>query len=146
MHEMRYADLGEGVHLRLDEDQQLDAGVAFGGWLAQPPAQAWAGVRLPPRTVLADLDLWLAARLTAGGHQFVVLTARQEAVDAGVTAPGWRFGTPAGIVGDPGLARARTILADGTRTVTRQRLDAAHRRIDQQQRPHYAEYDACRDD
>jgi protein-L-isoaspartate(D-aspartate) O-methyltransferase len=98
-HEMRYVDLAAGVHLRLDEDQQLDAGVALGGWLAQPPAQAWAGVRLPPRTVLADLDLWLAARLTAAGQQFVVLTAQQEAVDAGVIAPGWRFGTPAGIAG-----------------------------------------------
>jgi hypothetical protein len=45
---------------------------------------------------------------------------------------------------DPGLAHARTILADGTRTVTRQRLDAAHRRIDQRQRPRYAEYDLIR--
>jgi protein-L-isoaspartate(D-aspartate) O-methyltransferase len=98
-HEMRYVDLAEGVHLRLDEDQHLAAGVAVGEWLAQPPAQAWAGARLPPRTVLADLDLWLAARLTAAGQQFVVLTAQQEAVDAGVIAPGWRFGTPAGIAG-----------------------------------------------
>jgi protein-L-isoaspartate(D-aspartate) O-methyltransferase len=98
-HEMRYVDLAEGVHLRLDEDQQLDAGAAVGEWLAQPPVQAWAGVRLPPRTVLADLDLWLAASLTAAGQQFVVLTAQQEAVDAGVIALGWRFGTPAGIAG-----------------------------------------------
>jgi hypothetical protein len=45
---------------------------------------------------------------------------------------------------DPGLAHARTILADGTATVTRRRLDTAHRRIDQQQRPHYAEYDLIR--
>jgi len=44
----------------------------------------------------------------------------------------------------PGLAPARTILANGTATVTRQRLDAAHRRLDQHQQPHYAEYDLIR--
>jgi protein-L-isoaspartate(D-aspartate) O-methyltransferase len=80
---------GAGAH-----EQQVDAR-ACGELLAQPPAQAWAGVSLPPRTVLADLDLWLAAGLTAARHQFVVLTAQQEAVDAGLVAPAWRFGTPA---------------------------------------------------
>jgi hypothetical protein len=44
----------------------------------------------------------------------------------------------------PGLAHARAITADGTATVTRRRLDAAHRRIDQHQQPHYAEYDLIR--
>lgn len=44
----------------------------------------------------------------------------------------------------PGLARARSIAADGTATVTQQRLRAAHRRIDQHQQPHYAEYDLIR--
>lgn len=91
---MRYASIAEGVHLRLDEGQQVVT-VAAGELLSQPPAQAWAGVRLPPRTVLADLDLWLAARLTAAGQECVVLTAQQEAVDAGIVAPAWRFGTPA---------------------------------------------------
>ena len=41
----------------------------------------------------------------------------------------------------PQLEQARTITAEGTRTVVRQRLDAAHRRIDHRQQPHYAEYD-----
>jgi protein-L-isoaspartate(D-aspartate) O-methyltransferase len=95
-HEMRYVDIGDGVHLRLDEDQQVDAEAA-GVLLSQPLAQAWAGVSLPPRTVLADLDLWLAARLITAGQRFVVLTARQDAVDAGVVAPAWRFGTPAAL-------------------------------------------------
>jgi len=95
-HEMRYVNIGVGVHLRLDEDQQVDAEAA-GELLSQPPAQAWAGVSLPPRTVLADLDLWLAARLRAAGQQFVVLNAQQDAVDAGVVAPAWRFGTPAAL-------------------------------------------------
>lgn len=95
-HQVRYVDIAEGVHLRLDEDQQVDAG-ALGELLTQPAAQAWAGVSMPPRTVLGDLDLWLAAGPAAAGGQFVVLTAQQEAVDAGVVAPGWRFGTPATI-------------------------------------------------
>jgi protein-L-isoaspartate(D-aspartate) O-methyltransferase len=95
-HEMRYVDIAEGVHLRLDEGQQVDA-AAWGKLLALPPTQAWAEVSLPPHTVLADLDLWLAARLTAAGLQFVVLTAQQEAVDAGVVTPAWRFGTPAAL-------------------------------------------------
>lgn len=95
-HQMRYVDVAAGVHLRLDEGQRVDAG-SVGKLLSQPSAQAWAGVRLPPRTVLADLDVWLATRVTAEGQQFVVLTAQQEAVDAGVVAPAWRFGTPAAL-------------------------------------------------
>jgi hypothetical protein len=43
-----------------------------------------------------------------------------------------------------GLADARAITADGTATVTRRRLQAAHRRIDRNQDPHYAEYDLIR--
>ncbi|MET8372027.1 lanthionine synthetase C family protein [Micromonospora sp. DT68] len=44
----------------------------------------------------------------------------------------------------PGLAQARAVTADGTATVTRRRLDAAHRRVDQHEQPHYAEYDLIR--
>ncbi|MEV6377685.1 lanthionine synthetase C family protein [Micromonospora musae] len=44
----------------------------------------------------------------------------------------------------PGLAQARAATADGTATVARRRLDAARRRIDQHQQPHYAEYDLIR--
>jgi protein-L-isoaspartate(D-aspartate) O-methyltransferase len=96
-HEVRYVDIAEGIHLRLDElQQQVDAS-AVGELLSQPSAQEWAGVSLPPRTVLADLDLWLAARVTDAGQQFVVLTAQQEAVDAGAVSPAWRFGTPAAL-------------------------------------------------
>ena len=95
-HDVEYVDIAPGVHLRLDEGQQVDA-AAVGALLAQPPAQEWAGVSLPPRTVLADLDLWLATRLSDAGQQFVVLTAQQDAVDAGVVAPAWRFGTPAAL-------------------------------------------------
>ncbi|MDM4721386.1 lanthionine synthetase C family protein [Micromonospora sp. WMMA1363] len=44
----------------------------------------------------------------------------------------------------PGLAQARAITAEGTVTVTRHRLDAAHRRIDRNEQPHFAEYDLIR--
>jgi hypothetical protein len=44
----------------------------------------------------------------------------------------------------PHLTRARTVTTEGTRTVVRQRLDTAHRRIDDRQQPHYAEYDLIR--
>ncbi|WP_432830667.1 lanthionine synthetase C family protein [Dactylosporangium sp. CA-092794] len=44
----------------------------------------------------------------------------------------------------PGLTQARTIATDGTATVTRRRLDAAHRRIDRHEQPHSAEYDVIR--
>ncbi|RKE10550.1 protein-L-isoaspartate(D-aspartate) O-methyltransferase [Catellatospora citrea] len=93
-HQVRYVDVADGVHLRLDEGEQVDAEVV-GCLLTRPRQQAWAEVSLPARTVLADLDLWLAARLASEVKQFVVLSAQQEAVDTGVVAPAWRFGTPA---------------------------------------------------
>lgn len=95
-HEMRYVDIAEGVHLRLDEGQIVDPTVA-GALLSQPRKQAWAGVSLPPRTILGDLDIWLAVHLAREADQFVVLTAQQEAIDAGVVIPAWRFGTPAAL-------------------------------------------------
>ncbi|WP_045876519.1 lanthionine synthetase C family protein [Pseudofrankia sp. DC12] len=44
----------------------------------------------------------------------------------------------------PGLARARATAAAGTATVTRRRLQEAHRRMDACERPRYAEYDLIR--
>lgn len=44
----------------------------------------------------------------------------------------------------PRLTQARAITATGTATITRRRLDAAHRRIDRNEKPHYAEYDLIR--
>lgn len=93
-HTVRYIDIAPGVHLRLDEDQQIDAS-ALDGLLSLPGEQMWAGVSLPPATVLADLDLWLASRLSGEVEQTIVLSAQQEAVDAGTVSPSWRFGTPA---------------------------------------------------
>ncbi|GGK36312.1 hypothetical protein GCM10010124_31170 [Pilimelia terevasa] len=44
----------------------------------------------------------------------------------------------------PGLAQAKATTAEGTVMVTRQRLEAAHRRIDRGALPHFAEYDLIR--
>lgn len=94
-HQTRYVDIADGVHLRLDElNQRIDPAVVA-DLLTQPREEAWAGVSLPPRTVLADLNLWLAARLTREPGEFVVLTAQESAVTSGIVAPSWRFGTPA---------------------------------------------------
>jgi protein-L-isoaspartate(D-aspartate) O-methyltransferase len=65
-------------------------------------------VSLPPRTVLADLDLWLAARFTGKADEFVILTAQEQAVDSGIVAPSWRFGTPAAL--DEGTFSYRSAL------------------------------------
>ncbi|SDG05351.1 protein-L-isoaspartate(D-aspartate) O-methyltransferase [Sinosporangium album] len=89
--EVRYVDIADGVHLRLDEGQWIDP-AATEGLLALPRAEAWAGVALPPRTMLSDLDLWLAARLR---EEFVVLSAQSEAIEAGTVAPSWQYGAPA---------------------------------------------------
>lgn len=93
-HDVRYIDIADGVHLRLDEDQQIDA-AECAGLLATPREQAWAGLSLRPRTVLSDLDLWLAARLRGEVQHVVMLTAQESAIESGIVAPGWRFGTPA---------------------------------------------------
>ncbi|RFU41250.1 methyltransferase, FxLD system [Actinomadura logoneensis] len=93
-HEVRYLDIADGVHLRLDEDQQVDPAMVT-ELMLQPRRQAWAGFSLAPRTVLADLDLWLATRLVGEADEFVILTAQEAAVESGVVAPAWRFGTPA---------------------------------------------------
>ncbi|ONH60410.1 methyltransferase, FxLD system [Frankia sp. CcI49] len=93
-HEVRYVDIADGVHLRLDEGQQVDPD-AVAHLLKTPREQAWAGVSLPPRTALIDLDLWLATRLSREVGQFVVLTAQETAIEAGTVTPSWRFGTPA---------------------------------------------------
>lgn len=44
----------------------------------------------------------------------------------------------------PALARARSNATTATVAITRRRLEAAHRRIDRQQQPRYAEYDLIR--
>lgn len=78
--------------------------------------------------------------------------ALSEATAGGVSTAGGAslfYGAPAlafvlAATDHPGLAQARAITAEGTATVTRQRLDNAHRRIDRNEQPHFAEYDLIR--
>jgi protein-L-isoaspartate(D-aspartate) O-methyltransferase len=98
---LRYIDVAEGVHLRLDEDPQTVPDVlarTVAELLGQPREVAWVGVSLPPRTMLSNLDLWLAARFTGEVGKFMVLTAQEAAVKSGIVAPSWRFGAPAALV------------------------------------------------
>lgn len=98
---MRYVDIADGVHLRLDELPQSDPDVlarTVADLLTRPRRLAWCGASLPPRTVLADLDLWLATRFASEAGEFVVLTAQETAVESGLVAPSWRFGAPAALV------------------------------------------------
>ncbi|WP_423464270.1 methyltransferase, FxLD system [Promicromonospora sp. MS192] len=92
---VRYLDLAEDVHLRLDEGEQVEE-ASLAGILDQPRVEAWAGVSLPARTALSDLDTWLAIRQ---GKQNVLLSAQDSAITAGVVTPGWQHGSPATLDG-----------------------------------------------
>ena len=105
-HRMRYEEIADGVYLRLDEGQRIDSARAA-ALLAEDAETVWAGVSLPPRTALPDLDLWLATRLSAERGQFVVLSAQQSAVDAGTVRPSWRFGAPALLTDEALVYRSR---------------------------------------
>ncbi|WP_432983039.1 lanthionine synthetase C family protein [Dactylosporangium sp. CA-233914] len=86
------------------------------------------------------------------GNWPAALAALRAATADGVTTGGGAslfYGAPAlafvlAATDRPELQQARAIAADGTATVTRRRLDAAHRRIDLHEQPHYAEYDLIR--
>ncbi|MFC8797141.1 lanthionine synthetase C family protein [Promicromonospora sp. NPDC057138] len=86
------------------------------------------------------------------GDRMAAFTALEEAAADGVTIAdnaSLYYGSPAfGFVlatsSWPELARARAVAADGTAAVTRRKLEAANRRIDQRRRPDYAEYDLIR--
>ncbi|WP_425547741.1 lanthionine synthetase C family protein [Actinocorallia longicatena] len=86
------------------------------------------------------------------GDEYAVLAQLEQAAEGGVTVAdnaSLYFGAPAlafvlAATDKPHLARARALAAEGTGIVTRRKLEAAHRRIDQRRRPHYAEFDLIR--
>jgi hypothetical protein len=86
------------------------------------------------------------------GNQQAARGALLDAVVGGVSVAenaSLFYGAPAvafvlAATSQPGLDRAKATVAAGTAAVTRRRLDAAHRRIDQRHRPTYAEYDLIR--
>ncbi|MFC4912973.1 lanthionine synthetase C family protein [Actinomadura gamaensis] len=79
-------------------------------------------------------------------------TALRAAVADGVSIAGGAslyYGAPAlayvlATIDQPSITRAKAIAATGTATVTRRRLETAHRRIDHRQRPVTSEYDLIR--
>jgi hypothetical protein len=107
---------------------------------------------LNARQSLADGSAGVALLHLETGNRPAAYEALRHATSGGVSIAAGAslfYGAPAltfvlAATDDPGLAHARTTLAEGTATVTRRRLNAAHRRIDHQQPPHYAEYDLIR--
>jgi protein-L-isoaspartate(D-aspartate) O-methyltransferase len=83
--------LGDGVAgLWQDETGTTDVS-GLTGVLGRARAEAWTGIVIAAKASCADLDLWLATALEG----FVLLTARQEAIDDGTLNLSWRYGTPA---------------------------------------------------
>ncbi|MFI6129487.1 lanthionine synthetase C family protein [Micromonospora sp. NPDC051141] len=105
-----------------------------------------------PGQSLADGAAGVALAHIESGNWPAASAALQTAIADGVTIAAGAslfYGAPAlafvlATANQPRLARARATAAAGTATVTRQRLHAAHRRIDSHQQPHYAEYDLIR--
>ena len=101
---------------------------------------------------LADGAAGVALAHMEAGDWPAARAALRHAVAGGVSTGGGAslyHGAPAlefvlAATSHPGLAQARTATAAGTATVTRRRLEAAHRRIDRREQPHYAEYDLIR--
>ncbi|MER7129293.1 methyltransferase, FxLD system [Streptosporangium saharense] len=77
------------VGLWLDERDTVDAG-ELGGVLDQPRVETWTGVTIGAKVAFSDQDLWLA--MDPG---FALVTCSQKAIDQGVVALPWQFGTPA---------------------------------------------------
>lgn len=100
-----------GAGLWVDEDTPFDES-RLAGVLEKPRAEAWSGVTMAAGESSADQDLWLAAL-----PDFCLLTASQDALDQGVVALGWRYGTPALADGDSIAYRARPRPLDDQRTV-----------------------------
>jgi len=98
---------GDAVGLWLDEGETVDES-ALSGVLGRPRAEAWTGVTVGPRTFFGDLDLWLGTRLPG----FCLITASQEAIDNGIVALPWMYGTPALVDGKNLAYRARPRPAD----------------------------------
>jgi hypothetical protein len=101
---------------------------------------------------LADGAAGMALLHLETGNWRQACAALQQAVEEGVSVAdnaSLYYGAPAlafvlAASDRPGLVRARAVAAAGTAAITRRRLEAAHRRIDQRQLPSYAEFDLIR--
>ncbi|MGW0802825.1 methyltransferase, FxLD system [Nonomuraea sp. NPDC002799] len=86
------------VGLWRDEQDAIDA-AALSGVLDLPCVEVWTGITVDAGTRYSNQDLWLAATLPG----FSLITASQQALDDGIVALPWRYGTPAFVDG-PNLA------------------------------------------
>ncbi|MEV6980956.1 methyltransferase, FxLD system [Sphaerisporangium sp. NPDC051017] len=88
----------DAVGLWLDEREGIDVAV-LSGVLDLPRAEVWTGITVGAKVPFSDQDLWLATTLPG----FCLITASQEAIDDGIVALPWQYGTPAFVDG-PNLA------------------------------------------
>ncbi|MCG5220591.1 methyltransferase, FxLD system [Streptosporangium sp. KLBMP 9127] len=96
------------VGLWLDEQENIDP-AALSGILGLPRVEVWTGITVDTGIRFSDQDLWLATTLPS----FSLITASQKALDDGIVALPWRYGTPAFVDG-PNLAyRAKPRALDG---------------------------------
>ncbi|MFF4992015.1 lanthionine synthetase C family protein [Streptosporangium saharense] len=101
---------------------------------------------------LADGAVGIALLHLETGDMDTAFQVLEQAITAGVTIAdnaSLYYGAPAfayvlAAFDHPGLENAKAVAAAGTEIVIRHRLEAAHRRIDQRLRPHYAEFDLIR--
>lgn len=89
----RDTEIADGVHVVQDEDEASGWGAA-GPLLKEKRVEEWCGLILPPRTMLGNLDLYLAARLQETPGEFGLLMAEDKAIP-GTVDPSWPAGTPA---------------------------------------------------
>lgn len=86
------------VGLWMDEQENINA-EALSGVLELPRVEVWTGITVDAGTRYSDQDLWLATSLPG----FSLITASQQALDDGIVALPWQYGTPAFVDG-PNLA------------------------------------------
>ena len=92
------ADSEHAVGLWRDEKDAIDA-AALSGVLDLPRVEVWTGITVGAGIRYSDQDLWLATTLPG----FSLITASQKALDDGIVALPWQYGTPAFVDG-PNLA------------------------------------------
>jgi len=85
---------GEAVSLRLDDGQQVDAGLLRDA-LFEPRVERWSEVEVGGFEPFNDLDLWLATAVA----NFCLLTARKAVIDSGLVASTARMGVPTAVAG-----------------------------------------------
>lgn len=102
---------GTDVFLRFDRRPTVEADRLTAA-LQGPRAEAWSQVTVGPSEPFSDLDLWLMATLPG----FCLLTASQDAVDAGVVNPTWRVATPTATRNGSLAYRAKPRPVDQART------------------------------